>query len=311
MLIAVVMLTVFGFVRCDPQYAAEPETHFARKALWRGEADLVVAGDSRVYRGIAVGRMGRRMGLRARNFGFSGQSLCGPYLDAVESVLDGDAERRIVLLGVSPFSFRDSTSYRSGHERALDTIERDGETLIRTVRAERWREAMAPLELELVLDRMGWIDVEPARALTDEYQEVYHLDGWVASDRQVEDAERRWIEKLPTLAADRPHDEACFEMLLDRIRRWSEEGIVVAAFRLPTSGPTGQEEQRLWPTDWLRLRDVLRDSGGVWVDVPKSDWVLYDGSHLQAESAVRFTDALADGLVAGLADRDRRRTDAD
>lgn len=297
LLLAVVALASFAVVRCDPRYAIEPETHFARKALSVGTSDMVVAGDSRIYRGIAVERLARRFGARVLNFGFSGETLCGGYLEAVGAVLDPDAATPSILLGVSPLSFRDSTRYRTGHQRALDTIAEEGEVLLQAMADERWRDALAPIEPELVLDRLGLRDRRHDRALADDYVQVFHPDGWVASDRNVEDPEGGWHAKLPGLAVDRPHDSVCFDDLLARLDTWGAEGIRLAVFRVPTSPETARLEEALWPVDWSRLIQTVVRAGGIWIESPEMDLRLYDGSHLDAASAVAFTDHLVAELI--------------
>ena len=297
LLLAAVTLMLFALGRCDPRYAIEPETHFARKAMWKGVSDVVVGGDSRTYRGVAVDRLARRFGCRVLNFGFSGESLCGEYLDALAEVLDPDAASPVILLGVSPLSFRDLKNYRTGHQRALDTIADEGEILLRTLANEEWRDALSPIEPELVLDRFGLRDRRHDRALADDYVQVFHADGWVASDRNVEAPESSWQAKLQELAWDRPHDPSCFEDLLARFDTWSAEGIRLVVFRVPTSSDTARIEDALWPVDWPRLIDAVSEVGGVWIDSPETDLRFYDGSHLDAAGGEALSDHIIGELI--------------
>jgi hypothetical protein len=292
-LLGFVLSITFAMNRSDSRYASEPKSFFTNKAGWVGEAEIVVAGDSRVYRAVSPRRIRSETGRVVLNFGFSSAMYCGEYVQGIESVLRRDAKLRVVVLGVSPFSFRDCESIPNGYSDSMKKLRARGRFAGFQSGSDWFARRFGAIDTELVLDAAGIRAKTTPRPLEGEYLQIFHEDGWVASDRLVPDAERSWLQSLEEKAGKRPVDETVFDDFLGTIGEWADSGILVLGFRNPTSMQVARREDELWPIDWDRLRAVIETNGGAWLS-PETDRPLrnYDASHIDAESAVRFSSSL-------------------
>ena len=73
--------------------------------------DVVIAGDSRIYRGIDPASiesvLSKNGPVRVFNFGFSSVGLDSAYLQDAVCLIDTSSARPILILGVSPSSLAD------------------------------------------------------------------------------------------------------------------------------------------------------------------------------------------------------------
>ena len=297
LLLAIMTVLVVVF-RDDPRPADAPDWFFMQKLEWEGDLATVVAGDSRVYRGVVPGELASQLPAPIGNFGFSSAKYDREYLDRIRSTLDDAAPHRVVLLGITPFAF---TTREAGFKDAVARNEARRVPLwwMRSVDLDH---ALAPIDPSIFVPMVGRKSVD--RASAGEYRQVFHRDGWVESDREVEDPHRAWREGLPPLAAAYETDPARIEALLDAVGRWTGEGIVVGAFRPPVPEQTDVLESTLWGVDFPSLRAAIESAGGHWLDGgDPSTYRIYDGSHLDAESARRFTREIGDELAGSMGPR--------
>ena len=298
-LILLVSISVlFVLFRCDPRPAAAPDWFFVQKMEWSGSAGTVLAGDSRVYRGLAPVEMAGALPGPVLNLGFSSTKYSDEYLAYVRSVIDDESDPRVVVLGITPFSF---TSREAGFEDAL-TKNRDRRVPLWLLRATNLEYVLAPIDPTLFVSMAGLS--ANRRASAETYQQIFHVDGWVESDNQIEDPDTKWRAALSKLAADWPTDAGRVEGLIKAVQAWTEEGIVVAAFCPPIPEDSHDLEAELWGIDYQQLRIDIESAGGIWVEVSDtSSYRIYDGSHLDAASARGFSRELASQVARELKTR--------
>ena len=79
------------------------DVFWCTKAAWRSCADVVVAGDSTVYRGVSPAAMASILpGMRIFNYGFAAIGYGREYLEAIEDMLAPDGGAKIIVLGLNP-----------------------------------------------------------------------------------------------------------------------------------------------------------------------------------------------------------------
>lgn len=291
--VALVAIAVF---RTDRQYASAPSWYWRMKLGWQHTADVVLAGDSRVYRGLDPSAFAARLQRRCVNFGFSAAALDDRYLDAVERTLAPTAKPPIIVLGVTPWSLTPRAAASNGFLDAV-TEERRSTLPVTWLRAfDRIQAALRPLALDLY----GANGAARTRATEDDYIQEFRPDGWVASDQR----QRRPEAALQSAATDHARgntvDPAAVARLAARIQRWRAQGWIVLAFEPPTSPATARLTHELsgWTAHDVPAR--LRAADATWVDIAPADYESYDGSHLTAESARLLSRRIADAAAARL-----------
>jgi hypothetical protein len=291
---AVVALAV---LRTDRQYASAPTWYWRMKLGWQHAADVVLAGDSRVYRGLDPSAFAARLQRRCVNFGFSAVALDDEYLDAVERTLSPASKPPVVILGVTPWSLTPRAAAANGF---LDAVaeERRAFLPVTWLRAfDRLDAALRPLALDLYRAP----NTTHTRATEDDYLQEFTADGWVASDQR----HHRPEAALQAAAADHARgntlDPATLDRLTARVQRWRAQGWLVLAFEPPTSPATARLTHELsgWTAHDVPTR--LRAAGATWIEVAPADYASYDGSHLTADSARRLSRLLAGETAARFA----------
>jgi hypothetical protein len=259
-----------------------PDQAWAQKVTWRANAEVVFAGDSRVYRSVSPAEFARHSSFTAvRNFAFSGNGYNPAYLEATRRVLDDTATTRIIALGISPHSLTERASRDNGfvHWNTVDSKER--------VKNELFGSLLYPF-------RPAWPElvdlfkvVTGRRAVT--YRYVYHEDGWVASERTPVDVDAA-IPDAKRSFRNNQISPPIVDGVLQACRTWVAEGIRVVAFRPPTTIPMRTLEDSLSGFDEAAFGARWTAAGCEWLQIPvEHPWTIYDGSHLSADAAIDFT----------------------
>ena len=256
------------------------------KVQWAEEADVVIGGDSRIYRGVspaAVSAGAGWSGLRIRNFGFSNAALDTEYLEATERVLDPKSTVRLVVLGVTPHSL---TPRAARNNDFLDQ-RRVADSAAFSI-APLFGNLLEPLQpigvLELMLLMLSPDDVV-------HYKEDFRADGWVKSSRQPE-APRSALADYREKYATSQVDPALVAQVVEFTRECQTRGIRVAAFRPPVSAEMDALEGSSSGVNWAELRKGFTDAGGLWLEPVRTGFHSYDGSHLGGDQAEAFSHAL-------------------
>jgi hypothetical protein len=122
--------------------------------------------------------------------------------------------------------------------------------------------------------------------------QTFHDDGWIESERTLPNPEEALAVYAKRLR-DTSVDAGLIDALVDQTRRWSERGIRVFVFRPPTTDAVVALEDRMTGFDEPALARRVEDAGGRWLRFGNDGYRTYDGSHLDRESARRFSRDLA------------------
>jgi hypothetical protein len=252
------------------------------KAKNPNKYNIIVLGDSRIYRGISPYTLEEQLqGMKAFNLGFSSGGLNKEMFKAAEKMLDKDSPHKILLLGVTPWALTD--------ESAQNVL----------FRQESHRPWSAVVERIYLYDYI--VDFYPYEFVTAlknrakskvKYDSKYHDNGWVSSRKIPEDtteALQPYQEQLEQFKTS----QILTNELVDQVRQWNKEGIKVYAFRPPTTQAMQDLEQRLSGFDQEAFITAFEQAGGVWINLDRSQYHSYDGSHLNDTSAVRLTGHVA------------------
>lgn len=140
-----VAVALFGVFRTDVRFAGAPKWYWIEKLRWGPQADVVVAGDSRVYRGVDPSQL--QAGGVGLNFGFSSGKFTKSYLDHAAALLDPDGAR-VLVLGVSIFSIERDGAEQSGYAVATENLARLRLPVPLARFLSEWEIALEPVSLD-------------------------------------------------------------------------------------------------------------------------------------------------------------------
>lgn len=288
-LIGVIICILVAALRPDVPAARNPEWYWMMKLDRDEPVAMVIGGDSRVYRGIDPTTIGERLGESVFNAGFSSAKYRREYLAYLRRLVSEDPGA--IVIGLSPFSF--GSRAMTGFEQAVE-MNRRRRLPIRMIRAfDQIPRGFAAIDPGVLLGRDA---VMPS---DEDYRQVFHDSGWVESDRPDAHQVDAWKTSIRKVADDYPTDPAQIDELMAAVAEWHAEGIEVFAFTTPVEEEILRFELDLFDISLESTRARFEAAGGVWLDLDsESDLRWYDVSHLDGDSAQRFSLRLAEAILA-------------
>lgn len=276
------LVAVVGLARPRPasvleDHGVHPARFWAEKASDTARYDVVLAGDSRVFRGLAPAVVGDELGgARVTNAGFSSVCLCGPYLEHAIGRLEPSSARRTLVLGVTPHALTAHAERDNGYLAEA-----------RRTRSERLERVWLAPALDFVApiapaDLLRAARREPVRG--SRYVQRFEPDGWVASALLPPEPDRALGEYRRVMTGSKVEPRIVAE-LSGRVRALVGDGVRVVALRPPASPALRRLEEDLGAFDEASVRADLERAGARWLPLDPDRYPSYDGSHLGEDSA--------------------------
>ncbi len=266
-------------------HGVHPARFWVRKASVRGELEVVLAGDSRVFRGLSPSAMkGTLAGRSVANLGFSGACLCGRYLSYVEAALDPRARTPLIVLGITPHSLTAHAAKDNGY--VAEARRSRSEALERAYLTPAM-DFFEPVTMKAVSNAWTGAGRPPTR-----YVQRFADDGWVASDLEPPEPDGALREYEAVLGAS-PVDRGLVAALVATTARWAQRGVRVVGFRPPVSARMRELEDRLGAFDEPELQRRFVGAGGEYLVFDDAAYPTYDGSHVGAAVALALSRDLA------------------
>ncbi|MDB4270987.1 hypothetical protein N9896_02715, partial [bacterium] len=221
--LSLVLIYMAGTMRPQPMSSViDKEKFWADKVHAKTKYNVIVAGDSRVYRGIASRVISDELdGLKVLNFGFSSGGLNTEIFNEIEKRLAKE-DKTIIVLGITPYSL---TPKAQLNEHFKQEKERDRKEVFR-------RRFVSPVIH--FFDPIKPTDIIFNKDEQKGYYERFHKDGWVASLKIPLDSNAALKSYRKNFKENKVSKEV-LQKVYKRVAEWKREGFNIFAFRLPTS----------------------------------------------------------------------------
>ena len=284
------MLVAAAAIRhAQPASPLSGSKFWAQKAAASAVYDVVLAGDSRVYRGLSPETIeNSTRGLRCLNFGFSSAGLTEEYLQAATAKFDPTAEKKVLVVGITAWSFTEDAA-KNEHWRSAKALAWAPRTFGNLLRdARHLFDPVLKTDIEsLQLALQG----RPAGAS----QETYHLNGWVETNSALIQPLQALASYRTSLAQYKPSHER-MESAMACLREIRARGVDIIAFRPPTTSEMDAlEDEASFDAD--QCAEQIRALGGIWIDIPRTGWTSYDGSHLTGDESRRLSQKVGEAIA--------------
>lgn len=294
LLTALVLILLIGFLfsgmREPGREADLVETRYwaLKTRFLKPQYNVVLCGDSRVYRGISPTAMNSALpDFKIVNFGYSAGGLDRLMLKSAEALLDPEAKSRIIVLGVTPSSL---TSFSAQNEQYLSIMRKPFSEVFESVYFLPVKTFMLPILPKEVLSL-----ISGTRTKSNGYHKIFYDDGWVASWYDVPRPEEQLSSYRARFASYQVSSEL-WQDVLQVVREWRSRGIQTIAYRPPTTRAMVALEDSMSGFREAEFIKEFRNAGGIWLSFNPDDYVSYDGSHLEADSAKKLSRDLADKI---------------
>jgi len=279
-LILISIIIIFKPIKRENEYKAD--IFWLNKTFAPAKYDMVIIGDSRVYRGISPDEIKKYFpNEKILNFAYSSSRLSGLLLEHAEKKLSPKSKNKTIILAITPNSLL-AKSFENEHL----------EENLKMAREKQY-------EILYFNDYLKYF--EPIRGRdfrkdnSPKYIEKYHNNGWIASDKEPRDTNeaiidyKKWFEKNNV-------SDKLINKLITQVNNWKKQNIKVYGFYMPTSWSMKQVEDSLSGFNEEDFSRKFEKAGGIWLEFNKN-YESYDGSHLTEKSAIEFSNDLAKEII--------------
>jgi len=239
--------------------------------------DIVIIGDSRIYRGISPKEIKKYLpNKNILNFGYSSARLSSLLFKQAEKKLLKTNKNKIIIIGISPNALI-SKAYENEH--LTESLKKAHENKYEILYFNDFLKYFEPIR-----GRDFRKDNSP------KYIEKYYNDGWIASDKELRDTNeaiisyKDWFSKKSV-------SKKLINKLINQVGIWKNKNITVYGFYMPTSWSMKQIEDSLSGFNEEIFSAKFENAGGIWFHFNKN-YKSYDGSHLTEKSAIEFSNDL-------------------
>lgn len=243
------------------------------KTYHLSDAELIVAGDSRAYRGIDPKSIGDD--LNSINLAYSAAGFSKEYLDFVCAHFHENGKEKVLILGLTPFSFT-PTALKNEHLQGFQKMSP----------FQRYKGLYINPALQLFEPRTVE-DLYPIN-VSEKYTEVYHENGWMESNDLPGDSLSA-LKSYQSIFDENRVEESAASYLMTQVDSLHKAGIMIIGFRPPTTPQMRALEDSLSGFDEHTFKLQFEAAGGLWLDVKDEDFATYDGSHLRPADARRLS----------------------
>ena len=260
---------------------------FVHKVFTTEKYKLVIAGDSRIYRGVSAEIIGKKLKLKALNLGFSSGGHSKLLFDLIDTHLDKKSPNKIIILGITPVSLTDRAANNGHIKRVLNRKKEEVLEYKYLFPVKFFFAPTTPYKIRKKLSNKKYND----------YRQEFHInDGWIASwyDSPIP---YRALKSYKNQFTKTTVNKQLIQNLYKKISEWKAEGNTVYGFFPPSSANMNELEKNLSGFDNKKFINGFIHAGGYWINIEKH-YFAFDGSHLEKGSAIRLSNEIADKIAA-------------
>lgn len=264
----------------DDQRVLKNYSFWAKKTFNSQKYDVVVFGDSRIYRGFSANHFSRSANdLSAINIGYASAGYSEPIFRLIDKRIKKNSKHRVIILGITPLSLTPEGA-RNSHYFECINIKREERIELQYFYSTL--NFFLPYTLKSLFESFKGTSFEQS------YLQEYFDDGWVASDTRVRNPESS-LDFYKTRFVKNQVSNEVFNNLIIEIDEWINQGISVYAFRPPTTSKMVAVEDSLSGYNAAYIIDNLKKHRVHWIELAHEDYISYDGSHIEKQSAIKLS----------------------
>ncbi len=282
LLLSLVVLAIIAFITNNKMDDENYKALFVHKVFTKQKYDIIIAGDSRIYRGISAEIIGDKLHLSALNLGFSSGGHSKLLFDLIDKHLNNNSPNKIIILGITPASLTDRAA-ENGHIKRI--LNRKKEEVLEY-------EYLFPIKLFFAPTTPYRIRKKLRNKPSNDYRQEFHTDdGWIASwydspipYRALKSYKDKFIKMKP--------ENEIIQALYKKVSEWKSKGIKVYGFFVPSSKNMNELEKVVADFNSDKFLKGFLNAGGYWINI-ENQYSSFDGSHLEKESAIRLSKEIA------------------
>ena len=286
LLCSAIVVVSFAMARPKPTSFSNPSWYWQAKVEWKKCANIVLAGNSRAYRGLSPVEFEKVLGGTAVNAGFSSGTYSKEYCDYLETLFDeDDTTPNILVAGITHNALCDLNRSNNGF---LAALKKSKESILTGEQQKQTEEYTRVLE-SLIQVKFG--------ANNDNYIQEFFLNGWVASDYKIHN-KTKYVDqyKAKLINGQRQCVASEVQMIVEWFSSIQSKGVTVICVWLPMSTQMSEVEEVYGRLKRNEIQKFFIDGGITVFAYDDNQFTSYDGSHLSEDSAVHLSIMVAEQI---------------
>ena len=283
---------IFGYLKNNNYTPEDFKRLFIYKTHYPKKYNIIIAGDSRTYRGVSAKIIEDSLNLDALNLGYSSADFSKLLINQINNKLKKESsEKKIIILGISPLTVN-LNNEQNGHLKEMLNLKK-----------EEIIDYLYFYPIKKFFKKQTPSTIFKKDAVDTNFIQICHInEGWVES---------YFVKPMPTLALlsyynqfknlDKNFSYQILDSLCNNIKKWKKQNISVYAFIPPSSDKMEVLENNLFQINRGKVIKQLINSGVKWIRLD-SLYFSYDGSHLCSKSAKILSKEIAFKIKRNLCD---------
>jgi hypothetical protein len=262
-----------------PLSPMKSDIFWANKVAYSPNYDIVIIGDSRIYRGLNPSILEREFNQQytAFNFGFSSAGLDTFIINQGIEKLNKNG-KKIILIGISASSFYEP-NIENEHLHSL--LQKGAKDL--------WvKQHIYPYIT--CFERYSILDFKKIYTHSI-YTHDFMKNGWIASHKSPLDSSEALSSYMYFYKKFRHKNTSCSPFIL-KLKTLVKDGYTIYCFRTPTSFALKQLENKNTTLDFKALELQINQIGAHYLTL-SNEYKSYDGSHLDKNNANLLSSEIA------------------
>jgi hypothetical protein len=281
---SIIIIQLFVWLRPDEISSRyDKERFWVQKTHCSAHYNMVFVGDSRTYHGIVPEKIEHVFSdsINVLNFGYSAAGLNGVLMNMALSKLDYSNNMNVLIIGITPFSL---TREAAQNNHIMQEYNRSTFDIADRLYGNKYLKIFEPTTATTLLNKV--------RGNRNGYYERFESNGWVAAHKIPSDTNEAYF--IYKKRFNNTHvDQSIIDSIMFLTHKLNKKNIQVYAYRPPTNKKLKYLEDSLMKFDEKKFIVNFNKVGGKWIEIPDSvAFYAYDGSHLDATSAIKLSEFL-------------------
>lgn len=265
------------FLRDAAENKNNAERFWTYKTHNKTKYNIVVFGDSRVYRGVSPDIITQHTKLSSVNLGYSSAGYSEEILNFIDTRLKKDSA--IVVLGITANSLSEEGAK---NEHYFSIKNQNQFTVFKNLQLTPLLSFFNPYKISVIAG------ITPKEKINS----YYYNNGWAIVTNMPQQTDAAVDIYRKSFAKNKISEEA-IKSLLERVKKWHGENVRVIGFRPPTSAKMLALEDSICNKEYENIKNIFIRNGGEWLELNNNDYNSYDGSHLDFPSAIMLSHNIA------------------
>src|SRR6185312_15559259 len=256
------------------QNEKEQQIFFAHKFLDHDQFHCVLAGDSRVYRGLNPVAFEKTLGIKTINLGYDSAGYGPDFFQLIDDRLSKESPRYLII-GISPHSFTPRATSNGQLVEYEKMPPAEARSILHPTLLDKYFPAIS-------LRKLQKHNNEDAgdKALIEE-----HFSNGFAPAQMKKNDPTEAVKSYTAIFKEQTFSQDAEDLLIKKVKEYTSSGVTVFGVRMPTSKEIHTVEDELSGFNEQEFVTRFQSNGGHWVKIPTKNYETFDGSHLVPSSA--------------------------